>query len=689
MARGICFAVLVACIWVSSSFSSTALLSETNVAFASEGAAPEPGKVSTAVELRDWLDANDTTAGSEAILTDDITITADDGMIFAGWDSRSYDERWAGAIKINTGAYGITIEDGGELEVGDSLLITGEGVRVPVVSLESGGKLSISSNPKYDLAPCVTVTGHGGIGLQVKAGSIFNSSGSYARWVAQGDESVALLLQTKEGMRKDDGENPMLRGNAFSATGNGALAIRYTGSDALHLFLCTGSGVSAATVVLDASGIIPAPADAVVINRSYTIQQSIEDSLAVLDTTYWRDVSPTYNALNSVLEYVDKGSIPAEYLCSQYEAFPILLSFDVSGLDFVTPGRYEVPFSLPDPYRHVQLTKSKIDVTMIDPTMPFFDAASYRTAHMEDETADDYYVSFIYAIDIVMQASELEQLVLYISNDNKEWRELWKDGMDGFVKEEVTKPSMFGLRLVGYNYKSTDLNVNLEGEMLSLCFPDPSTLASDSYFYFLTADGSKSTTLFISADKGRIISDIGGDRDGGDQDDSRGGGNPFELLPDPEEDPVLPENPGDGQQAGTDDNGDSNGDNGDNTNINGDSNGSGTGIGTGSQVAYQPGNDGSNADASADAGSPGSANDTDDDSDEKADTGQDKTPTATPLSAADTLQMAEESDDAGLTALPYILAIVGLCALGAIAAAIVLVGRRRGLQEADDWMTKP
>ena len=431
----------------------------------------ETETVSTAEELSDWLHRLDGSGGEVAL---GATITIEES-IFAY-------ENQSGAVRINTGRFGL-IYDGGNIDV-LGLELIGEGVDVPVLEIKSMD-IYFGWMPAPDWNLCVSgldVTavgrnGLGGVAVQIDADSkTRTSTAGYekrGRIHSYGDGAVGVLIKT-------DNE---LKTYFLDIDVEGEKARAVSALNGANLFGCKltaqGEGASViegSQIVLDTCVLSPEPEEGVVIRQSLDQRLGIEPQIKQNDGPDDIDFSVR---LNEIQRYRLTGGGDFDLYLDHDENY-------ADNIDTNVLGRVDIPVSLPEYLQGLGLengTDLTFRVWVRDPALPI----------LRDVNQNENILSFLSWEDAVV----VPGMVLWCSED------------DGATWSDITDWEAVEWNRYTYRGNLFDMDADqINGPML---------LALEN------RAGWGNVVSFTPGENGMVSIGTGGDRDGGDREDQEGG----------------------------------------------------------------------------------------------------------------------------------------------------------------------
>lgn len=197
---------------------------------------PEENVVSDFAALKAWLAAHE--EGGMVHLGADIRLSGGDALELAD-------------VTVDTGAFGLVLENDGLLRIGEGTVITGDGTARPVIEVGESGRLYILYAPA-STAPRLAAAAEGGCALSIGQGANYDQ-GPGSIFYIHSNGGTALRSQV-----------PLdLEGHVIDAGGGSGIVA----DKPVALFLCAVSGgaasVQAPSGVADTCVLSPAPSGAV------------------------------------------------------------------------------------------------------------------------------------------------------------------------------------------------------------------------------------------------------------------------------------------------------------------------------------------------------------------------------------------------------------------------------------------
>lgn len=431
----------------------------------------ETETVSTVEELSDWLHRLDG-SGGEVTLGDTITI---EESIFA------YEDQ-SGAVRINTGRFGV-IYDGGNIDV-LGLELIGEGVDVPVLEIKSMD-IYYGWMPAPDWNLCVSgldVTavgrnGLGGVAVQIDADSKTRTSTagyeSRGRIHSYGDGAVGVLIKTDNALKTYFLDIDVEGDNAHAVSAlNGA-----------NLFGCKltaqGEGASViagSQIVLDTCVLSPEPEEGVVIRQSLDRRLGIEPQIKQNDGP--DDIDDSV-CLDEIKRYRLTGGGYLDLYLDHDENY-------ADNIDTKVLGKVDISVSLPEYLQGLGLengTDLTFRVWVRDPALPI----------LRDVNQNENILSFLSWEDAVV----VPGMVLWCSED------------DGATWSDITDWEAVEWNKHTYRGNLFDMDADqINGPMLLV---------------LENKAGWGNVVSFTPGENGMVSVGTGGDRDGGDREEQEGG----------------------------------------------------------------------------------------------------------------------------------------------------------------------
>jgi hypothetical protein len=427
----------------------------------------EPALLMNCAEFIEWNSAHMLTGGA-ARLGADILIGQDTEIRLSIPGPGSYG---ALRLEIDTGEFGFVVGAGGRLVIGEPVYISGSGAPAPLISVETGGSLTLFGTQDVlsgAFYSSLAASGERGVVLALAEGANINVNTSNCMYLAAtGRDGIVI-----------DSHIPLdyLRGFVIEAPGSGGKGI--VSSAPLKLLLsrvtAQATAIEAPAVTLDTCAVFPAVANADAFTRTLVLEAH-----ALLTVRGIPLGNPA--GQNDVVRV--SAMLEAPGRDTLYET--VLLSFDGSRVDINTPGQYPMPATVLVPYDLAAHGLGGFMVEVFDPAIPYFYAAMPGW----------FWLSLIYTY-----TGEAEALNLWRSDDlGESWRLYWS-GASGLDSTENLEVEHFDDALY-----LTFLNVLEE-------------LPGDTLFVFeLTATGAASEILFVNIGDDSFESGFGGDRTGVDR----------------------------------------------------------------------------------------------------------------------------------------------------------------------------
>ncbi len=286
-----------------------------------------PDVISNAAELQVWLDAHADIDGA---------VTLGSNIELFDWCDlypRSTSDDAANSVSIDTGEYGFIVGEGGVLQIGDRVRITGSGSTNTVIRIKNGGWFyAYGTSP--GACPLITATGAGGRALSLEDGAEYLCFfyDSYMHFRAEGENSTAIESDVELDLRY----------HTIEATGAGARGI--ASSEPVSLYLsrveAAGSSILAPEATLDTCAVSPAASapELTIISRKITALYHPDASFAQIGSR-----SPGYvSALSPILCTATLASED----CYWNETEDIWIQLDDSNTSYDAIGVYLIPGAL-------------------------------------------------------------------------------------------------------------------------------------------------------------------------------------------------------------------------------------------------------------------------------------------------------------------------------------------------------
>lgn len=358
---------------------------------------------------------------------------------------------------INTGEFGLIVQ--GSLEISD-IAIIGSGTSRPVIEVMPGGELHIEASTQSREA--ITSTEDNGRVIYIHEGGKYSSAlNSTLNLRTEGSNSVAL-----------ESEMPLDLSYVFiEASGSGSVGIVCT--QPVSLYLCKisgeGSSVQAPRVNIDTSIVMPAPNNiATEINRKITKLTNAEYKGPIGENS-----GLIFGGRTRIFATLDADGAeePDEVIL-----WSILQEFEI---DYNQPGIHYIDLKPEWPYSDFDLISEQCPlqfaVYLNDYSQkPFFIDAGYNSRQRR------YLLNYKYTGD-------MDKLTLWRSDDNGD---------------------------AGYIYDDADMTFDGENIVIALTEAE---LMNKVSLVFETEDYGDSEVLCFYTINGNLVSDRGGDRNGGDR----------------------------------------------------------------------------------------------------------------------------------------------------------------------------